>query len=92
MELTGIELLNFAGKVPNAASSAPASHREQISSSYSEKGANYPHPEGPLINAPVRTSVLRNFAFKFNAKGTDCSAISAIDMVNATKNYGRFGN
>jgi hypothetical protein len=92
MELTGTELLSFAGKVPNAASSAPASHLEQTSSSYSRKGANSPHPEGPPINDPVRTSVLRNFAVKFNEKGIDCSAISAIDMVKAIKNYGRFGN
>ena len=54
MELTGIEFLNFAGYVPNAASSAPANHFALTSSEYSRKGANSPQPDEPLINAPVR--------------------------------------
>ena len=80
MELTGTELRNFSGKVPNADSRAPASHFAQISSLYSGKGANSPQPDGPLINTPVRVSVLRNFPFSFNANGIACSAISAIDI------------
>jgi len=54
MELTGTEERSFAGKVPNADSSAPASHLEQISSPYSGNGANSPQPYGPLINTPFR--------------------------------------
>ena len=91
MALTGMVLLTFVGKVPKAASSAPASHREQTSSSYSGNGANSPQPEVPLINTPVRIDVFRNVEVKFSANGTDCSAISAIDIFRF-ENYGRFGN
>ena len=54
MEFTGTEDRSFAGKVPKADSSAPASHLAQTSSPYSGNGANSPQPEGPLINTPVR--------------------------------------
>ena len=54
MEFTGTEDRSFAEKVPKADSSAPASHLAQTSSPYSGNGANSPHPDGPLINTPVR--------------------------------------
>ena len=57
---TGIRSRTGAGHSPAADSSALASQRAHSRGPYSANGENSPHPAGPSISAPSRTTTPRN--------------------------------
>ena len=60
MQLTGTRSRTGSGQPSTAASSAAASQGADSASSYSGKGQNSPHPDGPSSNIPSRTVIPRN--------------------------------
>ena len=60
MALTGTSARTGAGQPTAACSTAVASQAAASASPYSGKGQNSPHPAGPSISIPSRTSMPRN--------------------------------